>query len=327
MQTIATTLLSIAALLTVLSAPLVWSIGQMRGPDAAGAGIGIFLLSVVRGVVLMGALLVVAGMGRMDAWIPSRGMQTALVVGGVLLVEAVTCGMQTLALDGDVPRPFPLLFAAVGTLLPAFLAVAGFLAEPRVALQLGMGMAVAAGAGAMVFYGPVTAEARSARERGFQEERAREAERMTEWKALPADAPVEKLLPFSVRSEPWEVRNLALTRIRAVPGYREILISQREGERRLEALLLLGEELNNLPEELQAQCYAAAGEVAGDFEDRLGRGDSVPEREAGMLGRFLVDLNLGSEERRAKYAEGVEKANAVLQRMAVQQYRQPRSKP
>lgn len=72
MQSLSLVLCSIALLLTVLSVPAAFLVSSSSGPDAAGGAVGIFFLTLLRGAVMAGGMLTLAGAGRLDGMADGR---------------------------------------------------------------------------------------------------------------------------------------------------------------------------------------------------------------------------------------------------------------
>lgn len=318
MQILAIIALVAAVVMTGAFIPMVDSIKHASGPDAAGVGIGIFLLSILRGAALIAGLLILVGAGKMDGLVASRGWQTVIVVGGVLVMELVSCGMHFCSIDNETSKPFLTVFAVLATLLPALVMGAGFVAAfgvggVRLLYLAGMGLSVTAGLGAYVFNDALTAEHRA--------ERAKEIEitkrRSAEMSLLPENAGVVELLAFTTANDPWEVRSEALDRMAKIDGCAGQLIGMLGGERKLGALFSLYEQRGDLPAEAREPSWRAAGELAREFSARLDNGSALTHNEMIMLSRPVRSLaEQGGNEARVQHVDDMVAVRDLLRRAA-----------
>jgi len=300
--------LALAAALTALFLPMVHSIGNLNGPDSAGAGIGVFLLSLVRGAVLIGGLLMLAGVGRLDGLAATRGAQVGLVFVGVVLMEMVCCGFHLLSIDRQVSQPFPVIFGLLATVLPVMLLVSGVLGSlgaggVRILYLAGVGLSVVSAAGAYFSYDALTAAHREQRDKEVAAAAALLAAREEAWEKLPQNADLQQVLAFSGAGEPAEIRTRVQQRLKEMPGSREALGGMLGGDSGLLAVYALREQLAEAPEELLERAWETTGRFSGELSGRVKAGGKVSGEDWQMLhdaARALAEANKPLKDKHQK---------------------------
>lgn len=212
-------LLGLSALATLLYLPLTQSLSTAHGQYAALAGIGLIFLSVIRGALLIGGLFAAAGAG-----------QGFLLAIAAVVMEIVSCGLHFMAMDARTSAPHYIAFEAGATLLPAILIAAGVLTVTGHHLAVPVALAGAllpllvgaAGFAAAKSLDAQMLERRAAEDREWEAHAARQRAALD---AVPAEAGVSALLPFTGEAYAPVIQSEAIARILKTPGARAQLES------------------------------------------------------------------------------------------------------
>jgi hypothetical protein len=96
---------------------------------------------------------------------------------------------------------------------------------------------------------------------------------MTALARVPTDAGVAPLLDFALLDDPHEAHEEAMRRIKAMPDADQQLIRLLDGERALDALLLLamivGDPPHTVPEAIEDRVWIAAARIAANLTGRM----------------------------------------------------------
>lgn len=233
MPTIVTILLSCAAFLTALFIPLTFFKADSNGLNAAVAGIGLVLLSIIRASVM---ILAMKGV--------SSGTNLSVAVAAVVMTEIASCSMHFAAADAGAYDhiPYQYGFEAAATLLPALLIVAGFLLgsnsslAPKALWAAAILPLIAGGLGFIASNNLAAARTLRIDQRAEQVKK-----RMAELNVIPASADVETLLPFAAGSEDYTVQVAAKSRIIDADRAVEQLKAALDGPNREAAKLIFKE--------------------------------------------------------------------------------------
>jgi hypothetical protein len=275
--------LSFALLFTILFFPLVNAVEHSSGPDAAGAGIGIFFLAIFRLGAMIGGLSFAVGTGRMTGLGNSRAGQIVLLVVAAILAEIVSCGLHFFSIDFRGGQGWGMAGAVFASVLPGLLLAGGFLGlmgtgKWSAALCLSsLAGSVVVGLAAMVISESYdrqwNAERAKQQEIDSQVNARAEAQRITlaklEIREMQESAGVEDLLAFTDSANPAEVRTLAIEKILSWKGHAGMLTAALNCDHRFEALSILAANAATLSPNEREKCWHTVGLVAEDFAKRL----------------------------------------------------------
>ncbi len=107
--------------------------------------------------------------------------------------------------------------------------------------------------------------------------------RQAQLQKLPENATIEALLEYAGPHEAFDVRRDALARIGKVPESTAQLAKMLNGPHRLDALVVLSERVDQLPEDLRDRCWQAAGLTANDMARAIKQGKSPARIEVQKL--------------------------------------------
>jgi len=115
--------------------------------------------------------------------------------------------------------------------------------------------------------------------------------RSIQFQRIPENAGIAPLLEFTGPFEAWDLRREALARIAKVPDSTAKLAALLDdGSHRLDALAVLAARVDELPEEVQEQCWRAAGLAATEMAGETKRGNLPTGAEARKLSSAVGQL-------------------------------------
>lgn len=303
MSYLSITLLSAAAVLTLLYIPMVIAVMASSGPNSAGGAIGILFLAVIRIGVFISGFLSAVPTGRLVSIAPTAGGQIALCIGAVLLVEVACNWILFSAMDAPGGGSLPVLGLVLSVALPGMLLAAGFCglldggSRQQFVSPLFWG-AIGASAICWAFVTGVAQDRKMVQQEQFaaerrleeeQQKRAEEEEFQRKKSAIEQASPddaedLEALLAYTAIWGRRDLSDLATARIQGSPQrVAHLTAVMNGGTNRLEALGMLAIEAKALPADVEAKCWRTVETFAREFLGELARG-----RADGSIARLTV---------------------------------------
>jgi hypothetical protein len=335
MTALSIALLSLAGVLAVLTVPGWIALGAAKGPSGAGGAVGLLFLAFFRVMALLAGILSAAVAGRLMPIAPTIGGQLAACVFAVLVVEGAANWALWSTLDGLHGNSLQVVGVLLATVLPGSLVAAGLWAvlagerQPWAGSLFWGSIVASVVCGALV--GGITQtrrmeadeQFRQMRQQEEQQEARRAMEELQEKKNVIAQTAVadaeglETLLAFTSSWERQDLSDLATARIRTADGYAERLAEiMNRGTHRVEALGVLAQDAQRLPEGVERQCWRAMESFAEQFLHDLDDEQTDPPLDA--LFRSALDLMNARADARKQHREELLAVQKVVRKAGEQ---------
>jgi hypothetical protein len=268
---------------------------RAHGPDVMGPAFFLVAAGGLRWIIAAVALGLLIGTGRANGFVPSTGLQVLVIYGAFALTDGAA-GMALYAtspsevVGGDALR---LLGQTLGFGLPlmllALLLVRLNITLPAVAITRMITVAIfVIGALVLPVYSNVRARTDAENRRRNAEWWANQQARIEQGRAalaaLPADAPLEKIIPFLVEDWPSEVRGDAFAKLEHRPPVYDELRPLLSGPNRDLALAYMAQVSDAPPMDLAATVRDRLLDIANDWRERL-RAGALNDEQINTLGR------------------------------------------
>jgi hypothetical protein len=293
---LANVLLILLLPLTLLTALAMRDMQRAQGPDVMGPAFFLVVAGGARWIIAAVALGLLIASGRAEGLIPSVGLQILVLYGAFALTDAAA-GMAIYStapnnvVAGDVMR---MLGQVLGIGLPLLL-IALLLARLNIpdpapaATRIVLAALVVIGAIALPVYSNIRAKTQAENQRRNAEWWANQEARIKQGKAelatLPADAPLEKLIPYFIEDWPSEVRSDAFVKLEHRPPVYDELRPMLSGPNRDLALAYMAQVSDPPPADLAAIVRDRLIDVAHEWRARARATVPLDDDQIGKLGR------------------------------------------
>jgi hypothetical protein len=283
-QVISNVLLLLCFVATALLFPLAADIDRLAGPDRSGAEIQFLMIMTPRWIMMAVVLAGLVASGQFGWVHSSRPVQWVTILGAHAVAGAVS--LLALMMRGD--NSVNPLFARYGWLafsvaIPlCVMLYAGALRNPVIlpggAQGVLRGLAVSGvGISVAVAVVAIGVQASNASKDAKANQDAAYQAKLGELEKVPADAPLERYIDFTLSEQPGDIKQRAIRMMQARPDYATSFAALLRGPRSQEALSFLRYGLDQAPKEFAEPARDAILKNADYIRQGLAAGTPLEE--------------------------------------------------